>query len=242
MEVHYQRMTPAAYLEAIEETPVAYLPLGTLEYHGPHLPLGSDMLQPLALYEQLAKKVGGLILPPLSAGPDETATIGGEIFHGMDFEFLTKREKPRRLPGSAYWIEDSTFLKYVDGMLYQLGRAGIKIVVGHGHGPSTDAFRRNQGRWKSESGVKVITLQDILSEKELGFMVDHAGANETSIMLATNPGLVRMENLPKDPKEWPKGIMGEDPRTHASAEMGRKIILANFKAMKRILQDELKRV
>jgi creatinine amidohydrolase len=87
--------------------------------------------------------------------------------------------------------------------------------------------------------LRVLTLQGILAEKELGFMIDHAGANETSIMLATNPELVRMENLPKDPKDWPVGIMGADPRVHASPEKGRKIIEANLNAMKRLLREEL---
>jgi creatinine amidohydrolase len=239
MEVFYERLTPAEFLRAVEEAPVAYLPLGTLEYHGPHLPLGSDHLQPLGVYVELAKKIGGLVLPPLFAGPDEEAVFGGEHYYGMDFEFLTKDEKPRRLPGSAYWSDDELFLRYTDGMVKQLSRAGLKAIVGHGHGPSTDLFRRRAPAWRESYGVKVLTLQGILEEEELGFMNDHAGANETSIMLATNPELVRMENLPDDPGVWPRGVMGRDPRLHASAELGRRIIGANLVKMEGLLREAL---
>lgn len=57
-------------------------------------------------------------------------------------------------------------------------------------------------------------------------------------MLATNPELVRMENLPDDPAVWPKGIMGKDPRLHASAQLGRRIIEANLTKMESLLREE----
>jgi creatinine amidohydrolase len=242
LEIFYHRLTPDVLLQRLREAPVAYLPLGTLEYHGPHLPLGSDMLQPLGLYAELARRVGGVVLPPVSMGPDESTTIDGKVFYGMDFEFLVEPEKPRRLPGSAYYIDDSLFLQYADEVVKQLGRAGVRILVGHGHGPSTDFFRKQGKIWDSRYGVRTLTMQDIVPEKELGFMIDHAGANETSIMLATNPDLVRMENLPMDPEQWPTGIMGADPRLHASPEIGRRIIEANLRAMEGLLGEELGRL
>lgn len=242
MEILYQRLTPDVLLERLREAPVAYLPLGTLEYHGPHLPLGSDMLQPTGLYAELARSVGGVVLPALSLGPDEETVVDGRVFYGMDFEFLVEGEGPRRLPGSAYYADARVFEEYADSMLKQLSRAGVRILVGHGHGPSTDFFAVHGKAWESKYGLRVLTLQGIVAEKELGFMIDHAGANETSIMLATDPDLVRMENLPTNPKEWPVGIMGLDHRLHASAEVGRRIIQANVRAMERLLREELARL
>jgi len=242
MEILYQRLTPDVLLERLREAPVAYLPLGTLEYHGPHLPLGSDMLQPVGLYAELASSVGGVVLPPLSMGPDEATKIKGKAFYGMDFEFLAGGEKPRQLPGSAYYMDDHTFQHYAESMVKQLSRAGVRILVGHGHSPSTDLFATKGKSWESRYGMRILTMQRIVAEKELGFMIDHAGANETSIMLATDPDLVRMENLPTNPKEWPVGIMGSDPRVYASAEMGRKIIQANRRAMEGLLRAELARL
>jgi hypothetical protein len=116
----------------------------------------------------------------------------------MDFEILVGGERPRQLPGSAYYVDGPVFQRYAEAMLKQLGRPGVRIVVGHGRGPSTDLFVAKKTEWESRFGMKVLTLQGLVGEKELGFMIDHVGANETSIMLATNPELVRMQNLPTD--------------------------------------------
>jgi creatinine amidohydrolase len=136
-------------------------------------------------------------------------------------------------------VDGPVFQRYAEAMLKQLGRPGVRIVVGHGRGPSTDLFVAKKTEWESRFGMKVLTLQGLVGEKELGFMIDHVGANETSIMLATNPELVRMQNLPTDSKDWPLGIMGADPRVHASAEAGRRIVDANLRAMERLLREEL---
>jgi creatinine amidohydrolase len=45
-KVCYEELTPAEFRLRLSETPVAFLPLGTLEYHGEHLPLGSEAIQP----------------------------------------------------------------------------------------------------------------------------------------------------------------------------------------------------
>ena len=47
---------------------VAYLPLGTLEWHGPHMPLGADGIQSKELFIRVAEKVGGVVLPLLFYG------------------------------------------------------------------------------------------------------------------------------------------------------------------------------
>jgi len=44
-KVLYQELTPDEFTHRLAECPVAYLPLGTLEWHSTHLPLGSDGLQ-----------------------------------------------------------------------------------------------------------------------------------------------------------------------------------------------------
>ena len=40
--VLYEEMTPAEFRARLVAAPIAYLPLGTLEYHGEHLPFGVD--------------------------------------------------------------------------------------------------------------------------------------------------------------------------------------------------------
>ena len=44
-KVLYEELLPEECVQRIKEMPVAYLPLGTLEWHGPHMPLGADGIQ-----------------------------------------------------------------------------------------------------------------------------------------------------------------------------------------------------
>lgn len=242
-EALYGRLTPADFESRLEAAPIAYLPLGTLEWHGPHLPLGSDFLQSQGLFMQLAKRVGGIVLPPLFLGPDSLQEVDGVEYYGMD---LSKQvpNPPQQLRGSAYWVSDRLFSEIVEAVLKQLRRAGFKIVVAHGHGPSTNHFVKNGGALGEKFDLIIMTVWRRREEREPSteFQYDHAAANETSIMMALHPGLVHMERLPKDAREWPTGIIGKDPREHASAKHGQRIIDINLDRIESILREQLIRL
>ena len=55
-KVLYEELLPEEYVQKIKEMPVAYLPLGTLEWHGPHMPLGADGIQSKELFVRVAEK------------------------------------------------------------------------------------------------------------------------------------------------------------------------------------------
>ena len=62
-KVLYEELLPEELVQRVQEMPVAYLPLGTLEWHGPHMPLGADGIQSKELFVRVAEKVGGVVLP-----------------------------------------------------------------------------------------------------------------------------------------------------------------------------------
>ena len=53
------------YLEIVSKTPVAYWPLGLLEHHGWHLPVGLDGLKAESICVRLVKRTGGVLLPTM---------------------------------------------------------------------------------------------------------------------------------------------------------------------------------
>ena len=67
-EVFYENLCPKGFRKRLDEMPIAYLPLGTLEWHGPHLPLGADGIQSKGLFKIMAEEVGGIVLPSLFVG------------------------------------------------------------------------------------------------------------------------------------------------------------------------------
>src|SRR5450756_98374 len=44
-KVRYEELLPHEFLDRLAKNPVGYLPLGTLEWHGPHNALGADGIQ-----------------------------------------------------------------------------------------------------------------------------------------------------------------------------------------------------
>jgi len=237
-KVLYEELTPDEFIARISKAPIAYLPLGTLEWHGRHLPLGSDGLQSKGFFIRLAREVGGIVLPMLFLGPDIKQTVGDREYYGMDIIGFEKGS-PAKLAGSAYRIEDDLYLQIIEAILKQLKRAGFEIVVAHGHGPSTGQFQANIEKWSREFGLKLFVCWREDESDGLGIQTDHAAANETSLMMAMYPGLVRMENLDANPDTWPLAVAGRDPRIYASPETGMKAVDMQLERMKGILSAEL---
>ena len=226
--VLYEELTPAEFRIRLAEAPVAFLPLGTLEFHGEHLPLGSDAIQPSEFFREVASEFGGIVLPPLFLGPDRMNEIDGIEYYGKDMgnnPLATGQQYERQiLSGSAYWIPDALFLSIIENILKQLKRQGFRILVAHGHGPSTNQIIKNIRKWEDEFGIRIFHLWEQENDEWLGFMSDHGAMLETSVMMKYRPDLVHTENLPEDPGIWPVGIRGYDPRTHASAAKGEEMV------------------
>lgn len=236
--VLYAELTPREFRQRLAEAPIAYLPLGTLEWHGEHLPLGSDGLQSQGFFVELAKRAGGIVLPMLFLGPDRREEVDGQVFYGMDI-FGFRDSQPQQLDGSAYWIDDDLYRRVIEAILGLLKRAGFQIVVAHGHGPSTGQFREWRQELGEKFGLKLFVAWREDESDGLGIQTDHAAANETSLVMALHPDRVQMENLPADPEVWPVAVGGQDPRVHASPERGRRAIQMQVERMTEVLHRAL---
>ena len=238
--VLYEELTPNDFRTRIAEAPIAYLPLGTIEWHGEHLPLGADGLQSKSFLKTLAKEVGGIVLPMYFLGPDISKTVDGKQLYGMDTHRAKEHGRPeQQLDGSAYWISDELFFAMVESTIVQLKRAGFKIIVYHGHGPSTGKVSSKSAEWQKKHDIKMFNCWGDKLGEGFGIMTDHAAMNETSLLMAMYPELVQMENLPADTAQWPLGVSGKDPRIYASPEVGFKAIENQKERMAKILREAL---
>ncbi len=239
MSVRYHELRPAQLKRRREALPVAYLPLGTLEWHGLHNPLGLDGIKAEELSAFIAREVGGIVMPTLYWGdhrgvlaelvfdpsvsdwlPEGTVDHTGEIesCSGVPKELL--RKNAERMEREGGW---RLFRENVRNALFEvesLGFERVVVVPGHypEHGPASEAieaYTRNGG------ALRTLVLPDSRYD-ESGTAGDHAAAFETSMMLALRPELVDLEALPSDGEVW--GVLGDDPRVHASAEFGWRIV------------------
>ena len=121
-KVLYEELLPEECVQRIQEMPVAYLPLGTLEWHGPHMPLGADGIQSKELFVRVAEKVGGVVLPMLFMGPDRVFYDRGTEFYGMDIntEGALNTYCVQQMKGSAYWMEKGQFQDNLRSIFAQL--------------------------------------------------------------------------------------------------------------------------
>lgn len=236
-KVLYEELTPREFRARLAAAPIAYLPLGTLEWHGEHLPLGADGIQSRGFFEMLARRVGGIVLPMLFLGPDCTREHDGRMFYGMDF-YGSPNGVPLRLEGSAYWVDDAFFEGLLTRVMALLKRAGFRMVVAHGHAPSTQAFLGLTREWE-QLGLTTFACWREDESDGLGLQTDHAAANETSIMMAVRPDLVALENLDPDPAVAPLALDGDDPRVHASRERGLRIVAVQTERMAVLLRAAL---
>lgn len=81
----FELLLPWQLRDIVAISPIAYIPIGTFEWHCEHLPIGLDALTAHGLTLRAAAKSGGVVLPPLHYG-----TGGG---HG-DYPFTIMMPKP----------------------------------------------------------------------------------------------------------------------------------------------------
>ena len=218
-KVRYADLLPHEFRARLAACPVAYLPLGTLEWHGEHLPLGADAIQSEGLMLECARRFGGIVLPPIHLGPDRSRQgEDGSLLVGMDYAETTV--PPRRLDGSCYWVPQDLHLQMVDALLQQLKRAGFRAVFADGHGPSRWSWVANIPERETRFGMKFLGVNKEVANRWQS-QVDHAALNETSLMLHYRPDLVDLAQLSEPGKDTLQGIGGEDPRK-ATATRGRE--------------------
>ncbi|HSO28452.1 MAG TPA: creatininase family protein [Candidatus Sulfomarinibacteraceae bacterium] len=207
-EVRLARLLPAEIEAALGRAPVAWIPLGALEFHAPHLPNGTDGITGEAVLVRAARRAGGVVLP---------------------WSYLTMGTLA--LPWS-FRYEPALVAEALRQTLRQLPAFGVRMAVVHtGHGPLdlNHLIKRVCREVEAEGiGLRAIGLCYLELNAALGtglatdwpVTVDHGSTMETSWVAAIEPDLVRLDRLPDDPGASIVGVYGPNPRFSTSAGTG----------------------
>src|SRR5206468_10572421 len=65
-------MTSEEFAAIAKKDPVVIVPVGALEEHGRHLPLGADVVQPLHVVDEVARRTQAYVAPPIPYGVGTT--------------------------------------------------------------------------------------------------------------------------------------------------------------------------
>jgi len=228
--VRMAELTYEEFESRVTEGPV-FLPVGSTEQHGPHLPLNVDTVLATELATRAARQVGGVVAPPLPYGFNSQPDSGG----GVDF------------PGTTS-LDGGTLTRLAGDVIGDLvADGGTEIVAVNGH-YENEYFLREAIQLHLEDGrgeFVVASWWDLLSEavrEEVfesvpdgfpGWATEHAGVVETALMLHFRPGLVREDRVVDDGVERPRPYAKYPPEddqipdsgvyyraSHATTEMG----------------------
>jgi creatinine amidohydrolase len=101
-----------------------------------------------------------------------------------------------------------------------MGFKGAIVITGHDPQEQVMLVKQAAAEFRPARGLRALGASDL----DLGDEVDHAAKWETSILMALRPELVDMSRLPTDLSQKLEGVSGDDPRTAALAELGRKAV------------------
>lgn len=170
------------------EPDVVVLPVGSTEQHGPHAPLGTDVITAEAVAEAGVRAGTAEVL----VGP--TIPVGVAAEH-------------RQFTGTC-WVSPDTFRAYVRETLESLtGHGWDRLVVVNGHGGNSPALAEVcAGITRSESALAVsftwfdaVDIASVVADLDgvdgEGVVMGHGGAAETSLLRHLRPDLVAEERL-----------------------------------------------
>ncbi len=224
-----EEMLPDQLEKLLAESPVAFVPIGTFEHHGWHLPICFDGIKAHAICERVAARTGGAVLPTFFYG-----TGGGHI--GYKWTLM---------------LPEAQIGPIISATLDHLAKQGFKVVVLlTGHYPQEQVNMVHRLAQEAESrqpGVRFIGLTEPeVTTPQAGdpYGGDHAAKYETSIAMALNPAWVKLDLLTpgrdpqsvtvtdtpqsdhptQDPAHPLYAIHGQDPRATASPELGQKLV------------------
>jgi creatinine amidohydrolase len=179
-----EELTSPQFIKAVEKSSgVCVIPLGIIEKHGPHLPLGTDLFEARELAFSAAKKEYAVVFPP--------------YFVGQIFE-------ARHEPGAVAYSNELMW-KMLEETCMELSRNGLKkIILANGHGGNTsflEYFCQSQLAGKKgyivvlyQPGSDPSTAKEIKSLKK-ATLDGHAGEEETSMMYFIRPDLVDQQAI-----------------------------------------------
>ena len=232
-EVRYQFLRPAQVIARREAFPVAYVPLGNVEWHGPQNPLGADALQAEGLAQMAARLGGGLVLPPLYYGDNRS-----QLLQEAKEEYREGIAKEMRLDAQRFLPEFFPFSAAEQARNYQgllihilaqaetLGFQTAVLVAGHY--PLLDSARAAALEYnlrvrhhRPAAGMLAWATMDVpLCAEQYPDGGDHGCRWETSHLMHLYPQCVDLDTLPQDDREPVPGLAGQYPPQASTAAFG----------------------
>jgi creatinine amidohydrolase len=168
-------LSPSELSWRLEDMPVLYFPIGSLEWHNEHLPLGTDTFHAEVIATRLCGILGGSVLPP----------------------FWFNTGGCHRSPATYYMPEChySSVLTTICMGFREIPALLLVLINGHGGRWQHDAMENVALSLTRDTSfpMRVIAADPYRLGSNPWCQIDHANTGETSVAMELIPELVRME-------------------------------------------------
>jgi creatinine amidohydrolase len=185
LSVHWEELTAADFRDAISRAQgTCLLPFGIMEKHGPHLPLGNDLLN--------------VRYAALNAAQQEYAVVFPEYYFGQIFE--AKHE-----PGTVAYSRGLQ-LQMLQETTDEMARNGCKkVIIVNGHGGNNSLLPYFAQTQLEAPHDYVVYVQDLArsgpgepKHRSNPATDMHAGESETSVSMIARPDLVHLDRATRE--------------------------------------------
>jgi creatinine amidohydrolase len=175
MSAYLHRLTQPEAARTLSDGGTAIVVVGSVEQHGPHLPLGTDALAALGIAERVAERMGAPIVP--------LSLVGVAPYHAP-------------WPGSLTLRPQTLIALFVDVGRGLAAAGAERLLVVNWHEGNTPTLRLAAEELQRETDVRVViaethVIANGLFPDEMEFT--HAGAMETAAVLAHAPETVHLD-------------------------------------------------
>lgn len=223
----WEKLTWDEAEEICKEVGMVIIPVGSIEQHGPHLPMNVDSSINYEIAKRISRRTGIPVLPPIQPGVSQSHHFPGTLYL-----------RPETLTRVLYDVCRSLYEKsgirkilIINGHMWNQG--AILAIRDNARCDFPDIQIRTLNWWDFDREVYRLVASDCPLGRSL-----HANIGETACMLAISPELVDMDKARRLKVDNPEfehfwdyreeqmtqsGVMGAEA-TKATAELGEKIL------------------
>ena len=175
---YFIELTQPEIAAQLKKNPLVLLPQGSVEQHGPHLPTGTDIFASIAIGEEVAKRMDGLVLPAVPFG-------------------VTPMHMPYE--GTITFSPD-TYIHVIEEVCVSTAKHGAKyLLVVNWHEGNIPSLAIAAESLHRDHGMTMLTVQAcyVAAEmygKDMGGLT-HGGEIEAHAVLAYRPDLVHLDRI-----------------------------------------------
>lgn len=185
-------MCPNEFHKAVKDSLPLLIPVGTVEFHGAQLPLGTDLFITEGICREVEKRMPCVIAPSFIfsptgyavSGPENgTVDIDPDVFMSHCYEILKNYKAmgfKKIIPVVHH--QGSNIAKFIDAQALKLNMYEVAKKYGNSW-------------WSDGAKTDGCSISSVPATMDTGAFPGHGGKGETEAIMALYPELVKMENL-----------------------------------------------